>query len=81
MKPSQITLDDIRALASGMPDLALALSFVQVEEGLDELVGMWDGFQDANNFFEQTFDDKRDCAVQFGIALRELLQFGECVPW
>lgn len=80
MKASQITLEDIRALASGLPDLALAISFVQVEEGLDELAGMWDGFCDANNFFEQTFDDKRDCAIQFGIALRELIELEECAP-
>jgi hypothetical protein len=75
MKAGDMTLHDIRRMAAGIVDLNLAISFIQVEWGLNDLEGCWDSFRDASDHFNQHFDDERDCALQFGLALNE---FAEC---
>lgn len=80
MKAGDMTLNDVRRLAAGIEELNLALSFVQVEEGLSELEACWDGFRDATTHFEQEFDDERDCAVQFGLSIADFYEFSELVP-
>jgi hypothetical protein len=75
MKAGDMTLHDVRAIATGIVDLNLALSFVQVEWGFQDLEACWDSFRDASDHFNQLFDDELDCALQFGLALNE---FAEC---
>lgn len=78
MEACSITLDDVRRLALTVRELALALSYVQVEEGLLELEACWEGFCDSSNHFGTKFDDEWDCAWQFGVSLRELYESPEC---
>lgn len=66
MKASQTTLNDIFAIAAKDEDLALVLSYIQVEYGLAELQGNWDGFVDAAAHYGQTFKSKSDVANNFG---------------
>lgn len=75
MKAGDMTLYDIRRMASGIVDLNLAISFIQVEWGLNELEACWDGFCDSTDHFNQHFDNELDCARQFGLALND---FAEC---
>jgi hypothetical protein len=77
MKASDITLHDIRRIASNIVDLNLAISFIQVEWGLSDLEACWDGFSDSANHFNQTFNDERDCALQFGLALNDYAEYSE----
>jgi hypothetical protein len=79
MKAGDMTLGEVRRLAAGIEELNLTLSFIQVEEGLLELEACWDGFRDAANHFGQEFDDKRDCAVQFGLSVADFYEFSELV--
>ena len=77
MKVGSMTLDDVRRLASGIEELNLTLSFIQVEEGLSELEACWDGFRDAANHFDQEFDDERDCAIQFGFSVADFYELSK----
>ena len=77
MTAGDMTLDDVRRLASGIEELNLTLSFIQVEEGLLELEACWDGFRDAANYFNQEFDDERDCAVQFGLSVADFYELSK----
>lgn len=79
MRASEIGLSEVRSLASSVPGLGIILSFIQVEEGLRELEGHWEGFRDSSNHFDFTFDDERDCAVEFGMLLSELYGFTELI--
>ena len=79
MKASETTLDVVRSLASSIPGLGTTLSFIQVEEGLKELEGHWEGFRDSSNHFDLTFDNERDCAVDFGMFLSEFYGLVELV--
>lgn len=69
MNASQCSLADVFAIAAKDEDLALVLSFIQVEYGLTELQGNWDGFVDASDHYEDTFKSKRDVANNFGATL------------
>lgn len=69
MKASQCSLDNVFAIAAKDEDLALVLSFIQVEFGLTELQGHWDGFVDASDHYQDTFKSKRDVANSFGSTL------------
>lgn len=72
MLATEITLKDVFDVAKRNKALASALSFVQVEFGLDELQGHWEGFAQSNDFYDFHFSSKRDCAIQFGLLLEEL---------
>jgi hypothetical protein len=74
-----MTLNDVRRLAAGIVDLNLAVSFIQVEWGLEDLQACWDGFRDTADHYNQEFDDERDCALQFGFALDEFAECSELV--
>lgn len=79
MTAGDITLDDVRRLAAGIEGLNLILSFIQVEEGLSELEACWAGFSDATSYFNQEFDDERDCAIQFGLSAADFYEIPELV--
>lgn len=77
MKASDMTLTEVREFASGIIGLSIVLSYIQVEEGLAELQGHWDGFCDTSNYSHTKFDDNRDCAIMFGLALAEQYDLSE----
>jgi hypothetical protein len=77
MKASDMTLTEVREFASRIIGLSIVLSYIQVEEGLAELQGHWDGFCDTSNYQSIEFDDKRDCAIAFGLGLAELLDLSK----
>ena len=66
MKASQCSLKTVFNIAKTDEDLALVLSFAQVEFGLTELQGLWDGFVDSADHYEITFQNRKDVANQFG---------------
>lgn len=72
MKASNMTLAEVREFASEIVGLNIVLSFIQVEEGLTELEGHWDGFCDTSNNLSIEYDNNRDCAIDFGFSLAEL---------
>jgi hypothetical protein len=69
---------DLFKIASTDEDLATILSFVQVEYGLLELQGHWDGFCAASDNFGVSFKNKRDVANNFGAALVEFFELEIC---
>jgi hypothetical protein len=82
MKASQCSLDHVFAIAAKDEDLALVLSFIQVEFGLAELQANWDGFVDSTDHYGQNFKSKRDVANNFGSSLvdfYDLIGVAECL--
>jgi len=71
MLATEMTLDDVFSVAKRNKALATTLSFIQVEFGLDELRGHWEGFAQSNDFYDFHFSSKRDCAIEFGTLLSE----------
>jgi hypothetical protein len=69
MKASDISLQDIFRFARGDEELATALSFIQVEYGLLELLALWDAFVDESNFIGQTYGSHESVAFSFYDAL------------
>lgn len=72
MKASSMTLAEVREFASEIIGLNVVFSYIQVEEGLMELEGHWDGFCDTSNDLSIEYNGNRDCAIDFGFALAEL---------
>jgi hypothetical protein len=82
MKASQCSFDTVFSIAKKNEDLALVLSFVQVEFGLIELQGNWEGWVGANDYYEQTFENECDVANNFGVSLvdlYDLFSVAECM--
>ena len=71
MKASQCCLDDIFELAAVDEEVAVLLSFVQVEFGLSELRGHWDGFVEMSDDYHIDYDSKEDVTSNFTCALSE----------
>lgn len=82
MKASKCSLRDLFLIASANSDLGYILSFVQVEFGLDELQGHWDGFIESSDHFGVNFKTKKQVALSFGEALNEFyeLEINEFEP-
>jgi hypothetical protein len=74
MKASQCSLDDIFELASVDEEVALLLSFIQVEFGLSELRGHWNGFVEMSNDYHIDYDSKEDVTTNFTFALSEIAE-------
>jgi hypothetical protein len=74
MKASQCCLDDIFELATVDEEVALLLSFIQVEFGLSELRGHWNGFVEMSNDYHIDYDSKEDVTTNFTFALAELTE-------
>jgi hypothetical protein len=74
MKASKCSLHDIMLAAAADPELGFILSFVQVEYGLTELEGHWDGFSSASDEYQVNFRSKKQVASSFGFALREFFE-------
>lgn len=75
MFASAVSFDRMRILAACNPRLAIATSFVQIEEGLDELHAMWDGFVDVSDHHCQTFENRKGIIAEFTNALEDYLDF------
>ena len=74
MKASKCSLQDLFLAASANPDLGYILSFVQVEFGMDELQGHWDGFVSSSDHYGVNFKSKKSVAANFGEALYEFFE-------
>jgi hypothetical protein len=80
MKATDCSLNEVFQVAKTSKDLAMILSFIQVEFGMKELLSHWGGFTDVSDHYGVEFEDKRDVANHFGEALSsffdvELLEF------
>ena len=75
MKASQCCLDDIFELATIDEEVAVLLSFVQVEFGLSELRGHWDGFVEMSDDYHIDYDSKEDVTSNFTSALAEFSEY------
>lgn len=80
MKATDCSLNEVFQVAKTSKDLAIILSFIQVEFGMKELLSHWGGFTDVSDHYGVEFEDKRDVANHFGEALSsffdvELLEF------
>ena len=65
MKATQCSLQTVFKAAEKDEDIALVLSFIQVEFGLAELQANWDGFVDSSEHYEITYKSRKDVANQF----------------
>jgi hypothetical protein len=80
MKATDCSLNEVFQVAKTSKDLAMILSFIQVEFGMKELLSHWGGFTDVSDHYGVEFEDKRDVANHFGEALSgffdvEVLEF------
>lgn len=73
MKASDCTLDHAQVVARDCKDLAEAMSFLQVEYGLQDLQACWDGFIDVSDRYGQEFPTKRMICFEFSNALTEYI--------
>ena len=74
MKATQCSLQTVLSAAKKDEDIALVLSFLQVEFGLAELQANWDGFVDSSEHYEITYKSRKDVANQFAGALVDLYE-------
>lgn len=77
MKASKCSLEDIFRIGLTNKDLGMILSFVQVEYGLVELQGHWDGFSSASDNYGLSFQTKKHVAASFAEALCEYFELEE----
>ena len=77
MKASDCSFETMCALAPQIPDLPLLLSFVQVEEGLSELRGHWDGFVDVSDDYGLVFSSRKQICNDFASVLSEFVELSE----
>ena len=57
MKASDVTFTEAFMYADTHPECQIARSFIQVELGLNNLRGAWDGFTDASDFNNNEYND------------------------
>lgn len=77
MKASSVSFDTMRALAPKIEGLPLLMSFVQVEEGLDELRAHWQGFVDVSDDYGLTFSSRKQICNDFATVLSEFVDYTE----
>lgn len=75
MKASQCTFEHMMKGAAKCPRLAEATSYVQVEYGLNELKGCWDGFVDTSDAYEQEFRNRTLILEEFTYVLGEYIEY------
>lgn len=77
MKASQVSFEQMMRSASTNKLLAEATSFIQVEYGIKELQGCWDGFSDSSDSYGLEFESRRHMCAEFASALSEYIEFLE----
>ena len=81
MKASEITFEQMRKGGKLNPDLGVPLSYMQVEFGLVELEGCWEGFRDSSDDHNIEFKNRKEICAEFGKALTGYLEhIGEPLP-
>lgn len=65
MLARKCTFKDLFRIAPLSEEKCLILSFVQVEYGITELQGHWDGFIQASDSFGIEFETKRHAVAEF----------------
>lgn len=75
MRASECSLQDLITIASGRPDLAILLSYIQVEYGVKDLEASWQGFIDTSDEYGEEFDDKHHICSEFEFLLKEFIEF------
>lgn len=80
MKASEVTFDKMRIAARNNPELGIPTSYIQVEYGLSELEGCWDGFVHTSDAYGQTFTSRKQICDEFTHALTEYIEhLGESI--
>ena len=74
MKAHEIDFTQVFDYADQRPELAIARSFVQVEGGVSELEASWDGFKDAAEFHNVSYDSATHALEDFYGILIELIE-------
>jgi hypothetical protein len=64
-------------VATGIPLLGEATSFLQVEFGLAELQASWAGFVDTSVNYGLSFNNRKHICNEFAIALADYINFLE----
>jgi hypothetical protein len=75
MRASELSFNEIAALSAGLPKLAILMSYIQVEYGIDDLRASWQGFSDSSDYYGNSYTDKRHICLKFGELLQEYIQF------
>ena len=71
------TFAQMRKYATGKWEMSKALSFIQVEMGLDDLEACWDGFLDTSEDYGDVFTDESHLYQKFTEALNEYAEYLE----
>ena len=81
MIASDITFESMLRYAAGNAKLGTATSYLQVEYGVDELRGCWDGFIHSSDAYDLTFKNRKQVCEEFTYAICEYLEYlGEPLP-
>ena len=57
--------------------LAIATSFIQVEDGIDDLMACWEGFLHVSEEYNEVFEDETEMYQKFTDALNEYIEYLE----
>jgi len=71
------TFDQMRKYATGSWEMSKALSFIQVEMGLEDLEACWDAFLDTSADYGEVFTDENDLYAKFTDALNDYAEYLE----
>ena len=74
MIASQCSFEQMMFAAAEYFPLAEATSYIQVEYGLNELKGCWDGFVHTSDAYGQTFTSRKQICDEFTHALTEYIE-------
>lgn len=72
-----MTFDQMRKYATGSWEMSKALSFIQVEIGLEGLEACWDAFLDTSADYGEVFTDENDMYAKFTDALNDYAEYLE----
>lgn len=75
MKASEISFEQMRKGAKLRPSLGVAVSYLQVEYGLKEVEGCWDGFVHTSDHYGVEFTSRKEICIQFSQHLNDYLEY------
>ena len=73
---SETTLNEIIASAKEDEYVSTTTSLVQVEYGMNHLLGLWDGFADSSDYYKETFAGMKEVSHAFADSICHVMECG-----
>jgi hypothetical protein len=80
LKASDCSFQEMRTISCSLPDLAILLSYFQVEYGLAHTESLWNIYTEIANCDEEVFTTKNHICKQFSEALSDYREIESSEP-